>query len=695
MIIGSMCGGDDKPSAQREKEIRTRKARELDPHNPMATLIVSRDIRSNSMVNEGPHPRAISSVHTEAFKMLEMATRDVMNILEREPTWVKSMSRSLLVASIFLDIAEFYWAEGERNKAAKKYKESLVYNSTRYTVYLTIVERYRQHGYWSDVIDFISALHAQCKPSYHFRYMDRFIHEFLADSKFQDALAQAAEETRSWPEANKLFFFAIGLAKESPAELFHAHKAYISFIKKGPSNKATELDVIKHSKLGLACGVPEAESGTGVLYRDIFAIADPLALIYLNKAMALLHERDMLTGKSNGVPPPPPMSLHKRDRLTGKISWVSPPPPMPMPPATPDTSKALTEFKNLLDEAVAYGQQIEMLVQDTDVWANASINCCLAWYYLKMGDLEASRKALAPLMAASIALLSDDDPSNDWFAILYLGRALTTLQDRKNAHMAWSILKFLLPDDIKDPLLVCRVCEESVRLGPGDVICTTCYGPVFKHEECHRNLPISDSIGCARGHGFMEIPRKEGQLDPTAVHTWNNQLRERYVLGRVPVKEEDLTPSALVKQGTVRIKSYAEVVAVKEETKPRWRNQSARMGAGPPAVPRSGYNAADISGVSAEAIQLGRKSERMGAMMTAGFSDWADAALGQQFYVTGMQEGFGRGPSPEIRREIFPELKRELQSTVRQRASNHVSAKEDGNWTKKDGKWIAISTLRK
>ncbi|KAJ4287162.1 hypothetical protein N0V90_012560 [Kalmusia sp. IMI 367209] len=521
MTIDSMCANDDKEKVQREQGSRANRALELDPHNLMASSFVARRLK-NSIKTEGP-PQIPSPIRTKAINILKTATQEVEFSLLRDSNWFDTISRSLLAASIYLDFGDLYWAEGKTSEAAKMYNMNI--------------------ETWSDVVRFLTTLNTQSKLTHHAQYLDRFIHEFIADSVFQQVVSEAAEKTGSWSEVKKLFTCAFELAKETATELFYAHKAYISIIQRGSNKEATIANVIENGKLAMACGVPQAESGIGVLYRDIFVVVDSLALIYLNKAMVLLHKVDMKAGTA----------LNETTLPGGRRVPITPEKPRMLA----NTTKPLPELKRFLDEAMTYRQEIEKLQQDTDVWMNTGVCCCLAWYHRKMGDMKAARKVVERVMAAAIALLSDKDPANDWFAVLYLGRALTTLQDWKHAPKAWSILKFLL-SDIEEPLLACHVCKKQVNFRPEDKICKICYGPVFVHDKYHRKLPTLGGTSCAQHHDFIKILGNDEQLDPDDVHKWKNALRDYYGLDQSRVNGKDLIPSSLIKRDESKAASARE-----------------------------------------------------------------------------------------------------------------------------------------
>ena len=194
-----MCDDDDK-EVKRERKDRMDRARkflrgsryssELDSHNLMASLVIARQLNSQKDSDGQP----VKGNKEEAFRILRKAAQDVKTILQKKSGWVETMSHSLLVASIYLDFGDLLWGWGGRgSEAAKMYNESLMYNSTRYSIYLTILQRYREEKTWSNVIQFITTLHAKSELTHHARYLDRFVYEFLADSIFQHTVSEASE----------------------------------------------------------------------------------------------------------------------------------------------------------------------------------------------------------------------------------------------------------------------------------------------------------------------------------------------------------------------------------------------------------------------------------------------------------------------------------------------------------------------
>lgn len=548
--IRSMCANDDEVKTGKEQKARIKKVEELDPENLMASHLVVSRLRDYVPDED---PEATKLKRKNAITVLEDAVKVIERINTAQLGWFDSISRSILATSIYLELGDLYWDDGDPSLAPASYRKSLKYSSTRYSNYLVILERYQEKEKWSEVIDFITTLNEQANPEHLARYLDRFIHEFLAVGIFQRIASKAAEKTgtESWEVIETPFDLAIKEARKSPADLFHAHKAYISIVQRSSNKEAMQDSVIHHCKEALACGVLQAESGSGVLYHDIFAIVDTLAHIYLNKAVALLEEAHKKMGKpagqksTAGTASPPETPRKTNEALGG--------------------SKLMPEVKRLLDDATVYALEMKSMIQDTDVWMNTGVYCCLAWYQLKLGDPAAAQKAVEEVMAAALGLLSDDDPSNDWFAFLHLGRVLNTIQDRKNARAAWEMLTILQPDT-DELLFSCYGCSERFAISQGDRICMDCCGQICLHSKCHDTLPYASTLekvktgGCYKHHHFITISTDENQAkaakhgkiridtEEITLEVWKDRLMKQYVLEGVDVGVKGQSPAYIRKR---------------------------------------------------------------------------------------------------------------------------------------------------
>jgi len=205
--------------------------------------------------------------------------------------------------------------------------------------------------------------------------------------------------------------------------------------------------------------------------------------------------------------------------------------------------KSARDVKEKFDAASHFLDLIKGLEQKTtDIWANTTVSCCLARYYMVSKDEKRARKAVVNVIAASIALLSDDEESNDWFAYLQLGKVLNALQDKNNSEEAWKRLDKLGKQYAELlPLFSCARCDEHVRKG-GVHICMECFGPKYFDKKCYAYLKSYKEVnGCFASHKFVTLfPETEEQKDlawnekvekDTSLKRWKSKLQDTYLDG--------------------------------------------------------------------------------------------------------------------------------------------------------------------
>jgi hypothetical protein len=411
------------------------------------------------------------------------------------------------------------------------------------------MQQYAEQGDEEEVIAFIYNLSICTQRSHHVRYSDRLFPEFLANSDFQHLATQAATKEKRWDVIQKLHSLAIDMAKEDPVLLFHAHRSYISILVHNRDGElAVQDQIAHHCKRALACGTPLAERGGGVSYSDVFSVVDALARIDLMKALSQLEEVEKKLSGLPGQKSPPGQksSPDQNDAPLTPIKFRQ----------LPAAKRTMPDVKNLLDSAMIYGRELASLVQDTDVWMNSGVYCCLAWYYTQMGDEQEARKSVAKLMAAALGLLSDTDPSDDWFAFLHLAKVLHVMGDFDYSRAAWEMLSILKPN-ADDQLCSCAVCGEEVVLDDGDRICLECSGPLYLHAKCEISSGEAFSHSCREDHRFMELGGKERQAktakeakiwrgaSSVSIENWKDQLVKKYALDGVELGRKATHPSIL------------------------------------------------------------------------------------------------------------------------------------------------------
>ena len=474
-----MCHEYDSQAEKAAKSLLD-EVRKLDRKPWEDSVLACQTIAEQLMMEESAESRA------EAQKILEKATGSFSKD-ERS-----SKSGSLLVAIAFLDLGDVYWGAEEYDQAAKMHRESLKYDTTRYSRYLEALRRYdwyyTEHAQSQPRVHIINLLENLTKGPFKKLYLDRLVYDFIAEDGFRGYLL-GAKEHEDWKEVvDKTFTQAKDVANGCHAELFHIQKVY-GHILHECGDASREEEVVDNWTKALEYGKLLIAAGDNIRWPDLFTIINPLARIYLNRA-----EQALSRSKAGNARP------------TGSI-----------------------ENLNL----------IKGLEQKTDIWMNTTLFCCLARYYMASKNKERARKAVVKVIAASIAVLSDKDESNDWFAYLQLGKVFNALQDKENSERAWNRLdKLGKPHSDLLPAFPCAQCNEQVPLAKGGYICTECFGPKYFDEKCYDKCS-EEQKGCIMMHKFAHIfPETQEPKNLTLnekpdtereLKQWKTQLQKKYL----------------------------------------------------------------------------------------------------------------------------------------------------------------------
>ncbi|KAE9365639.1 hypothetical protein N431DRAFT_563490 [Stipitochalara longipes BDJ] len=435
----------------------------------------------------------------KAQKILRDVTR---KLLSSDKGLASSKSDSLLAAIAFLDLGNLYWKENhhgqhQRDRAAKKYQQSLNYDATRYARYVDVLHQYRQAGLHSQIIDLVRDL----TPSENFDkvYLKRLVYDFLAKDEFRRSILSATGQ-KNWEKVvDGIFKKAIKTAQQSHVELFHILKAYGEILHQSGDMKREDA-VINHWEEALKHGPPLASTTSDVSWPDMLSIIDPLACIYLHRA-----EKGLVAAKAEN-----------------KIDTIS-----------------IESVKAKLDSASLYLNLIEEFIkeleQKTDMWMNTTLICCKARYYTVAGNPEIAKSAVSKVIAASISILSDDDETNDWFAYLQLWRIMEALQDDQHSKEARKRLESLVtPSAGPTHWFHCNGCEKSIHRSEKMHVCLQSFGLKYFHKNCcdlksaklqgevlgtHRCVIISP--GTSDSKAVLESRR--------SLSDWKAQLQEKYV----------------------------------------------------------------------------------------------------------------------------------------------------------------------
>ncbi|KAF2805950.1 uncharacterized protein BDZ99DRAFT_501497 [Mytilinidion resinicola] len=435
----------------------------------------------------------IENSHAKAQKVLEKATA---RYLKNEGE-VPASSDKMLVAIAFLDLGDLYWKEKQYDQAAAMYRQSLKYDATRYARYLKILRLYNKREDWPETIGLLKEL-TEVKKSDKL-YLNRLVYDFVAEDSFRKSLVRAKEH-KDWKQVvDKTFTQAIDVANGSPAELFHIRKVYGQILHEC-ADASREDDVIEQWEKALESGKPLAVSGNPIQWSHLADIIEPLAKIYLRRAENTL-------GKARAA----------------------------------NSNEAMPAYsvKETFDMASHDVDLLKRLEQKTDIWVNTTVFCCLARYYMVSKDTVRAKKAVVKVIAASIAVLSDSDESNDWFAYVQLGKVFNALQDTKNSEQAWKRLdKFGKPPSDQWPPFYCAGCNTKVPLAKGVHVCKECFGPKYFDKECYDKRDLK---GCSTTHGstifFPEakeskiIISDDDQIRENSLKQWKVLLQGKYLEG--------------------------------------------------------------------------------------------------------------------------------------------------------------------
>jgi tetratricopeptide (TPR) repeat protein len=434
--------------------------------------------------------------YRDAQKILEAATQKLPS---NGKELKSSKSDSLLAAEALLDLGDLYWKgdhhENHRrtDRAAVSYQESLKFDVTRYARYVKILHQYRQEGFHSQIIDLLRDLTSD--RDFEKVYLKRLVYDFLAKDEFRRSILSATGQ-KNWDEVvDMVFKKAIETAKESHVERFHICKAYGEILHQRGNPEREEV-VRSCWEDALKYGLPLASTTSDISWPDMFSVIDPLAFIYLHRAVKALVAA-------------------KAENKTDTIS--------------------IEPVKANLDSASHYLDLIEKLEQKTDMWMNTTLICYKARYHTVAGNPKIAKSAVSKVIAASISILSDNDQTNDWFAYLQLWRIMEALQDDQHSEEARKRLESLAsPGASPSHRFHCNECENSIHLSEKVHVCLESFGLKYLHKKCY-DLKSAELQGGILGmRRFVII--SPGTSDSKAVlgsgrslSDWKAELQEKYV----------------------------------------------------------------------------------------------------------------------------------------------------------------------
>ena len=165
------------------------------------------------------------------------------------------------------------------------YQKSLKFDATRYARYVEVLHQYRQAELHSELIDLLRDL--MFNRNFDKVYLKRLVYDFLAKDEFRRSILSATGQ-KNWEKVvDMVFKKAIKTAKGSHVELFHVCKAYGEILHQRGNPEREEV-VISCWQDVLKYGLPLASTTSDISWPDMFSVVDPLAFIYLHRAVKAL-----------------------------------------------------------------------------------------------------------------------------------------------------------------------------------------------------------------------------------------------------------------------------------------------------------------------------------------------------------------------------------------------------------------------
>lgn len=427
--------------------------------------------------------------YTRAKELLLNATKDLVKTDQS-----LTQSDKLRAAIALLDLGDLYWEKDEKGdsqpkRAMEAYQRSLEFDLTRYARYAEVLIRYKKAGLYSDMLTFVRATCQELDKM----YLNRLVYDYLGKDEFQRCILSATEEEDWETTIHDVYSEAIKIAENSHAELFHLRKAYGAIMHQGGGLSAEQC-VVDHWEAALTDGKLLATTTGEMGWTELFEVIDPLANIYLRRALVAL---EYFANKDSNV------------------------------------TMTTQSDKSKLDSAAHHLDLIKSLEQKTDIWMNLTVICCLARYYTVAEDPVSAKSAVSKVVAILIAILSDGDETNDWFAYLQLGRVMEALEDEENAVEAWERLQHLGAQAAGPPgWFRCDECSNSIDPSQTMHVFIESFGLKYFHAECYNAIEY-DVHGKASNAVLVAIisSKIDNFVSSLTLSSWKAHLRHRWVYG--------------------------------------------------------------------------------------------------------------------------------------------------------------------
>ncbi|KAH9988834.1 hypothetical protein F4779DRAFT_267706 [Xylariaceae sp. FL0662B] len=330
----------------------------------------------------------------EAANLLSRAKRAVDDICEKNETWLQDHANSSLLARITLDLGDRLWDLGQDYElAARTHRESLQLDYVHFLNYTDVLSRYQQRESWTEFIAFIETLNKNSQIWAAF--FDELVNEFMINLVVQDSdmLALAADATGRWDVIESFFTLAIdiGIQQEAYGLLFILREEFARTLACA-ANAVHEDKVVAVRETALEDIKLHPSDVISPHFIDV--VVNDLAVIYLDKSF------------------------------------------------DPNLST---------DRVESYGSSLANLLPDIsdshDIMMNNIAVCCLIRYHHRLeSNSKLARDWLRRIVRAGLELLSDEDESNDDDAYWLLARLLTTIGDKTNTRIIWTMRNMIQYD---------------------------------------------------------------------------------------------------------------------------------------------------------------------------------------------------------------------------------------------------------
>ncbi|EFX04362.1 nacht and tpr domain containing protein [Grosmannia clavigera kw1407] len=316
--------------------------------------------------------------------------------------WNAARDHQLILAHIHLRLGHRYWKTGQFEKAVQHHQESFKFSGTRFREYIEALLLYSGEKHWDEVIALLGWI-LDCVEQWP-PYFNELYTILISNPKFDAVVPAAANALDRWDTVENLFAQATRIARkrEDWDSTFGMLKSLGDMLYKHDADlERHETGVV--ASWAAAIEVLVAHPSDGIAMGSVTEIANNLSRIYLEQALRHLREAG------------------------GRV---------------PEDKAKEVEATQLLDKITA------LVFPDVAPMWNRTVLCCVARYHVQVGNMVEAKKAVADLMEAIMAMLSDDDPSNDEWAMMCLAGVVNVFADEENTIAAWQVVNLIQTEAI-------------------------------------------------------------------------------------------------------------------------------------------------------------------------------------------------------------------------------------------------------